>query len=430
MASDRRLRATLAHLLGRPARPGGAPAAGASSVGSIQKLIVVNRGEIAIRIFRAADELGLRTVAVYSADDERALHPQRAHEAVALGSSGPAAYLDVENLIAKAKEVGADAVHPGYGFLSENAAFVRRCEEEGLVFVGPTSDTIALFGDKTQARALAIEHTPEGVLPGTDGAVNADEVRSFFEAQGGAPIMLKAVAGGGGRGMRIVRTADEIEDSYRACSSEAEAAFGQGSVFAERLFERPRHIEIQVVGDGTGSVTHLYERDCSVQRQNQKIVEIAPCPSMSAALRQRITSAAVNLASAVKYRGAGTVEFLVDAELGDDASFAFMEVNPRLQVEHTVTEEITDLDLVQTQLRIAGGDTLASLGLTQEQIPPPSGVAIQARVNMEAMQADGTARPAGGVLTAYTEPGGRRVRVDSCGFAGFRPPHSTAFWPR
>ena len=386
----------------------------------VTKLLVANRGEIAIRVIRAAAGLGIRTVAVYSEDEDRGLHVRAADEAHALTGFGVMAYLDIEQVVAAAVANGCDAVHPGYGFLSENAGFAKRCAESGLTFVGPSVDALALFGDKIRARALAeAEGVP--VLPGTPAEVDAESARAFMASLDGAPVIVKAVAGGGGRGMRVVRDAGEIEDAVKRAQSEAKASFGNGAVYIERLVERARHIEVQVVGDRTGAVIHLGERDCSIQRRHQKLVEIAPSPGLPTGLRDRITAAAVKLAQAAKYESLGTIEFLVDATaLSDDSYFAFIEANPRLQVEHTVTEEVTGIDLVQTQLKIAAGASLADLGLTQERVPAPRGYAIQVRVNMETMAPDGSPRPSGGTLAAFEVPSGPGLRTDTFGYVGYK----------
>ena len=383
-------------------------------------LLVANRGEIAIRVMRAAAELGMRTLAVFSEDDVRSLHTRKADHAQPLRGTGAAAYLDAEQIVALAKRAGCDAIHPGYGFLSENAAFARRCAEEGITFVGPRAETLDLFGDKGQARVLA-ERCGVPVLPGTSGPTSLEQAREFLEALGdGGSVMIKALAGGGGRGMRPVHHVDELADAYTRCRSEAHAAFGLGSVYIEQLIPRARHIEVQVVGDGSGSVSHLWERECSIQRQNQKIIEVAPSPGLPGGLRDRLTAAAVRLAEEVRYESLGTFEFLVDDASGaDQAAFAFNEANPRLQVEHTVTEEVTGIDLVKVQLQLADGRSLAELGLRQADVPEPRGFAMQVRINMETMGTDGVARPAGGTLTAFEVPSGPGLRVDSCGYVGY-----------
>lgn len=384
---------------------------------SLKKLLIANRGEIAIRIARAANEMGIETVAIYAADDANSLHVKSADEAVALNGSGAAAYLDQEQVIAAARQTGCDAVHPGYGFLSENADFARACEAAGLTFVGPRPDALDLFGDKVRARSLA-EESGVPLLPGTNGATSLADARAFMEGLGnGAAVMIKAVSGGGGRGMRPVSRPEDMEEAYARCQSEAKAAFGNDAVYVEQLIQRARHIEVQIVGDGE-TVIDLGERECSLQRRNQKLVEIAPSPTLAGGLRTKITNAAIKLAQAAAYDNIGTFEFLVDAtDESDDALFAFMEANPRLQVEHTVTEEVTGIDLVKTQLRIAAGEKLASLGL--DRTPAPRGYAIQLRINMETMDAKGDTLPSGGKLTSFTPPSGPGIRVDTFGYAGY-----------
>lgn len=380
----------------------------------MKKLLIANRGEIAIRIARTAAEMGIETLAVYSGDDAASLHIRKADQARQLTGTGPAAYLDVKEIIAAAREGGCDAVHPGYGFLSENAAFARACAEAGLIFIGPSPETLELFGDKGRARALAAR-CDVPVLAGTEGGVTLAAARAFLEGLGeGGAIMIKAVAGGGGRGMRPARSPDELSEAFARCASEAQAAFGDGSLYVEEFLPRARHVEVQIVGDGQ-LVSHLWDRECSLQRQRQKVVEIAPAPGLSPEIREQLLEAAVALGRAARYRNLGTVEFLVTED-----RFVFIEANPRLQVEHTVTEEVTGLDLVRVQIELARGRTLAELGLTQAQVPPPRGVAIQARVNLETMSPDGSARPAGGVLSAYEPPSGRGVRVDGFGYDGYR----------
>src|SRR5271166_2135598 len=384
-------------------------------------LLIANRGEIAIRVIRAAAEMGIRTVAVFPDDDSNSLHTRKADEARRLSGTGAAAYLDGEQIIALAKEAGCDAIHPGYGFLSESAGFARRCAIEGITFVGPRAEILELFGDKVQARALA-ERCGVRILRGTSGATSLDDARDFFSSLGaGASMMIKALAGGGGRGMRAVSRLEEIEEAYKRCQSEARASFGRGDVYVEQLMPRARHIEVQIIGDGSGDVSHLWERECSIQRRNQKIVEIAPSPGLAPATRERLTGAAVRMAKEVRYDNLGTFEFLVgaDASAKNDEGFAFIEANPRLQVEHTVTEEVTGVDLVKLQIQLAAGSTLAELGMQQADIPKPRGFAMQVRINMESMRADGGAKPAGGTITAFEAPSGPRVRTDSFAYAGY-----------
>jgi acetyl/propionyl-CoA carboxylase alpha subunit/acetyl-CoA carboxylase carboxyltransferase component len=384
-------------------------------------LLIANRGEIAIRIARAAGELGLATTAVYSRDDAGALHVKAADKAVALDGVGARAYLDIAGLIAAAREASCDAVHPGYGFLSESAAFARACAAAGLTFVGPAPEALDLFGDKAKARALA-QRNGVPVAPGTNGAAGLEEITAFFESlPEGSAMMIKAVAGGGGRGMRVVREASQIAHAYASASREAELAFGSGEVYAERLISRARHIEVQVAGDRTG-VLAIGERDCSIQRRRQKLVEIAPAPNLPDTVRARLWEAAATLAAAARYRNLGTIEFLLDVETN---AFVFIEANARLQVEHTVTEAVTGIDLVETQLRLAAGEALAALGLSDT--PRARGYAIQARVCLETLQPDAEAQPSAGVITAYEPPSGPGVRVDGSGYAGYSA--SLAFDP-
>ncbi len=385
-------------------------------------LLVANRGEIAVRILRAAAELGIRTVAVYSEDDASSLHVRRADDARALVGRGASAYLDAAQIVAVALDAGADAVHPGYGFLSENADFAARCEAAGITFVGPTAEVLSLFGDKVAARALAVR-TGVPVLAGTSSATSVEEAETFLASLGaGSSIMIKALAGGGGRGMRAVERVEDVAEAHERCRSEAQAAFGNGDVYVERRLARARHIEVQVLGDGTGHVSHLGERECSLQRRHQKIVEVAPAPGLAPGLRARLVSDALRMAEAVQYRSLGTFEFLVDADASDrdDATYAFIEANARLQVEHTVTEEVTGVDLVQTQLRLAGGRSLGELGLGLAEVPGPRGFAMQVRINMETMAADGSTRPTGGVITAFEVPTGPGLRTDTFGYVGYR----------
>ncbi len=381
----------------------------------MQKLLIANRGEIAIRIARAAQDLGIETVAVFADDDAASLHVRCADHSVALAGKGVAAYLDMAGLVAAAVDNGCDAVHPGYGFLSENPAFAAAVTEAGLVFVGPGEAPLRRFGDKAAARELAAS-LDIPVLAGSAGTVTLAEAQAFFDAHGAGGIVLKAVAGGGGRGMRVVRDVGELADAYARCASEAKAAFGSDELYVEQFVENARHVEVQIVGDGTGTVLHVWERDCSAQRRHQKLVEIAPSPTLDAALRERLCEQAVRMGAAVAYRGLGTIEFILDTDT--QAAF-FMEANARLQVEHTVTEEVTGIDLVQLQLRLADGVTLDALGMDQAAVPAPRGYAVQLRVNMETMHADGTVKPAGGHLSAFEVPTGPGVRVDGYGYAGY-----------
>ena len=390
---------------------------------NIQTLLVANRGEIAIRVMRTAALLGIRTVTLFSEDDAPSLHTRMADRAVALRGRGAAAYLDADQIVCVAREAGCDAIHPGYGFLSENADFARLCGEENVTFVGPRPELLELFGDKVRARSLAAS-CGVPLLPGTGAATSLEEAREFLVRQDGrAGVMIKAVAGGGGRGMRAVRDPEELAAAYERCRSEARAAFGNGEVYLERLLPRARHIEVQIAGDGSGNVTHFFERECSVQRRNQKVVEMAPCPGMPGPLRDLLVGAALRMGSEARYESLGTFEFLVeggaDSGLQPDSDFAFIEANPRLQVEHTVTEEVTGVDLVRAQLELADGASLAELGLAQSDLPEPRGFAIQVRVNMETMRADGSVRPSGGTLTAFAPPSGPGLRTDSFGYVGY-----------
>jgi acetyl/propionyl-CoA carboxylase alpha subunit/acetyl-CoA carboxylase carboxyltransferase component len=377
----------------------------------LKKLLIANRGEIAIRIAQAAAELGIATVGVFSEDDATSLHVRRVDETVALKGRGAAAYLDIAAVVAAATETRCDAVHPGYGFLAENAGLARDCVEAKVTFVGPTPEQLALFGDKAAARAHA-EKCKVPVLLGTDGAIDVEGAAAFFKKHATSGVALKAIAGGGGRGMRLVRSESEIADAFARASAEAKSAFGNGALYAERLVNRARHIEVQIVGDGEGGIAALGERECTLQRRSQKIVELAPSPNLEPTLRKKIVDAAVAMAEAVKYRSLGTFEFLVDGE-----EFFFIEANPRLQVEHTVTEEVWGVDLVKAQLLLAGGAALSDVGVEDAS---PRGNAIQWRVNMETMTADGSAKPGGGTLSAFEPPSGSGVRVDTYGYAGYR----------
>ena len=386
-----------------------------------EKILIANRGEIALRIVRALQELGIASVAVYADDDAQAPHVQAADSAVALGVTGPAAYLDAAHLIAIARQQGVDAIHPGYGFLSERADFARDCAAAGLVFIGPTPEQLALLGDKAQARALA-QQCGVPLLPGSPGTVTLDEAQAFLAEQGGAGVMLKAVSGGGGRGMRAVHTAAELAGAYERCRSEARAAFGVDGVYVERLMEGARHIEIQLLGDGQ-DVIALGERDCTLQRRFQKLVEVAPSPHLSEALRGQLTGAALTMARQLRYQSLGTFEFLVNPA-DERLPFVFMEANPRLQVEHTITEEVFGVDLVQAQIQLATGRRLSDIGLDPAAPPRPQGFAIQWRINAETLDAQGNATPGSGQLSRFDVPSGPGIRVDTHGHAGATPsPH-------
>ncbi len=397
-----------------------------SAAMTISRVLIATRGEVAIRIARACADLGVYSVAVFSEDDARCLHILRADEARPLRGAGPKAYLDSAQMIEIAREAGCDAIHPGYGFLSESAGFARGCADAGITFIGPLPETLDLFGDKTRARTFA-EAAGVPVLPGSDGSVTLDGARQFFASlTQPAAMMIKAVAGGGGRGMRMVNTASEIDEAYERCASEARTAFGNGDIYVEQVLPRARHIEVQLLGDAGGRVAHLWERDCTVQRRHQKLIEIAPSPWLTPTTRKAILDAAVCLARDGHLRNLCTVEFLVAASAGNDAApFYFIEANPRLQVEHTVTEEVTGVDLVQTQLHLAAGRSLVDLGLDEPEQHVPRGNALQARIYAETIDESGAVRPSAGTLSAFEAPSGRGVRVDTHGYAGYRPP--TAF---
>ena len=388
-----------------------------------QKLLVANRGEIAIRIFRAATELGLRTVAIYSHEDRLSLHRYKADEAWRVGTEGQPlqAYLDIEGILALAKSRGVDAIHPGYGFLSENETFARRCAEEGIVFIGPSPESISRLGDKVSARQLA-QNANVPVVPGTPEPLQSVEEALAFARKVGFPVMLKAAYGGGGRGMRRVFQEDGLKEAYEAAEREARSAFGRGDLFLEKLVVEPRHIEIQILGDEQGNIVHLFERDCSVQRRHQKVVEVAPAIGLNERTRKALYDAALRVAAEAKLYNAATVEFLVDPKVanankkdGDPTGFYFIEVNPRLQVEHTITELVTGIDIVQSQIRIAEGHTLADLGFAKQNGIQCRGAAIQARITTEDPR-KGFA-PDTGRVTAYRSAAGFGIRLD-VGIAG------------
>ncbi|MCB9547380.1 MAG: pyruvate carboxylase [Myxococcales bacterium] len=378
-------------------------------------MLAANRGEIAIRVFRACTELGVRTVAIYSHEDLLSIHRYKADEAFLIGERGRPidAYLDQEAILDLAVERGVDAIHPGYGFLSENEHFARRCAERGVAFIGPPPDVLQVLGDKTTARQLA---TRAGVpvVPGTDGAIDTVEAAAAFAAEHGYPILLKAAFGGGGRGMRIVRSEAELAEAFERAHSEAQSAFGRGALFCEKLIERAKHIEVQILADHHGGVVHLFERDCSVQRRHQKVIEVAPAVDLGEQVRHELYQAALRIASTCGYQGAGTVEFLVT-----DAGWYFIEVNPRLQVEHTVTEEITGRDLVQAQIRIAEGRPLSDplIGIASQSAITRTGFAVQCRITTE--DPERGFLPDTGKILAYRSAAGFGIRLDaSTGGAG------------
>ncbi|CAK1368179.1 unnamed protein product [Cercospora beticola] len=352
-----------------------------SSIMQLNKILVANRGEIPIRIFRTAHELSLQTVAVYSHEDRLSMHRQKADEAYVIGKRGEytpvGAYLAGDAIIKIAKEHGVNMIHPGYGFLSENYEFAKAVEAAGIIWVGPEPKTINDLGDKVSARTLAAK-ADVPTVPGTEGPVAKFEAAKEFTDEYGFPIIIKAAFGGGGRGMRVVWKQEDLKDSFERATSEAKSAFGNGTVFIERFLYRPKHIEVQLLGDNYGNVVHLYERDCSVQRRHQKVVELAPAKDLPQETRDAILNDAVRLAKSANYRNAGTAEFLVDQE----NRHYFIEINPRIQVEHTITEEITGIDIVAAQIQIAAGASLAQLGLTQDRIST-RGFAIQCRITTE-----------------------------------------------
>jgi pyruvate carboxylase len=381
---------------------------------TIKKLMAANRGEIATRIMRAGNELGIRTVGIFSKEDRFTQHRYKADESFLVGKdkSPVGAYLDIPGIISVAKENNIDAIHPGYGFLSENVEFAKQCAKNGITFVGPTPENLERFGDKTAAREIAIENNVP-VVPGTDGPVRTlAEAKAFIDSGVGYPVIIKAAMGGGGRGMRVVTKAEELDESFSRASSEALAAFGDGTVFIERYVAKPRHIEVQILGDGQGNVLHLYHRDCSVQRRHQKVLETAPAVGLPPATEKAIIEDAVRLTKAAKYKNAGTVEFLVDQQ----GRHYFIEVNPRIQVEHVITEEITGIDLVQSQIRIAGGESFKDLGLSQDKIQI-RGHAMQCRVTTEDPSTG--FQPDNGVIEVFRSPGGMGIRLDDGpGFVG------------
>ena len=376
----------------------------------LDKVLVANRSEIALRVVRACRELGVTSVAVYSDADEEALHVRHADEAVNIGPP-PAgkSYLDMEAIIEAAKETGADAVHPGYGFLAENADFAAACRDAGLVFVGPPAEAIEKMGNKSVARRLA-EEADVPVVPGSEESASADEALETAQ-EIGYPIMVKAAAGGGGRGIRVAESEEELRKSVQVAKREAESAFGDGSIYLEKFLAGPRHVEVQVMADHEGNVIHLYERECSMQRRRQKVLEEAPSPGISNEVRERMCDAAVRLAREAGYANAGTVEFLVE---GDE--FYFIEMNTRIQVEHPVTEMLTGVDLVKEQILVASGEPLS---LRQEDVPFV-GHAIEFRVNAE--DPDQDFMPSPGEITSLEVPGGPGVRIDSAIYQGYTIP--------
>ena len=378
----------------------------------VEKVLIANRGEIALRVIRSCRELGIATVAVYSTVDKNALHVQLADEAVCVGDSlSNKSYLNIPNILAAATSRGVDAIHPGYGFLAENDKFAEMCNDHGIIFIGPSPNSIRLMGDKSTAK-----ETMEGVgvptVPGSKGLLE-DVSEAFDLAEDiGYPVIIKATAGGGGRGMRLVESKDTLEKMFKAAQGEAEAAFGNDGLYMEKFIKKPRHVEIQILADRAGNVIHLGERDCSVQRRHQKLLEESPSPAINPILREKMGDAAVAAAKSINYEGAGTVEFLVD----EDENFYFMEMNTRIQVEHPVTEMVTGVDLIAEQIKIASGNELDFL---QGEIKL-NGHAIECRINAE--DPSHNFRPSPGRITGWLPPGGPGVRVDSHVYTGYEIP--------
>ena len=378
----------------------------------IGKVLIANRGEIALRILRSCRELGISTVAVYSTVDRTALHVQLADEAVCVGE-GPSnkSYLNIPNILAAATSRGVDAIHPGYGFLAENDRFAEMCRDHGITFIGPSPHAIRSMGDKSTAKST-MQTVGVPTVPGSEGLLPNPEAAAELASAMGYPVMIKATAGGGGRGMRLVPSPDQLVKLYKAAQGEADAAFGNPGLYMEKFIDRPRHVEVQILADRHGNVVHLGERDCSIQRRHQKLLEEAPSPALDPELRRRMGEAAVAAARSINYEGAGTVEFLLDRSGG----FYFMEMNTRIQVEHPVTEMVTGIDLIAEQLRIAGGEPIS---VRQEDIHM-RGHAIECRINAE--DAQHNFRPAPGRITGWLPPGGPGVRVDSHVYTGYDIP--------
>ena len=378
----------------------------------IGKVLIANRGEIALRILRSCRELGIATVAVYSTVDRNALHVQLADEAVCVGEPASSkSYLNIPNILAAATSRGVDAIHPGYGFLAENDRFAEICRDHGITFVGPSPHAIRSMGDKATAKST-MQRVGVPTVPGSEGLLATPEEAAELAAEMGYPVMIKATAGGGGRGMRLVPGPDQLQSLFKAAQGEAEAAFGNPGLYMEKFIDRPRHVEVQVLADRHGNIVHLGERDCSIQRRHQKLLEEAPSPALDPELRRRMGEAAVAAARSIQYEGAGTVEFLLDRSGG----FYFMEMNTRIQVEHPVTEMVTGIDLIAEQLRIAGGEAISIL---QDDIVL-RGHAIECRINAE--DASHNFRPAPGRITGWLPPGGPGIRVDSHVYTGYEIP--------
>jgi acetyl-CoA carboxylase biotin carboxylase subunit len=377
----------------------------------IQKILIANRGEIALRIIRACREMGIRTVAIYSTADESALHVRFADQKVCVGPPESAqSYRNIPNILSAAEITGAEAIHPGYGFLAENAHFAEACQAAGFIFIGPTPENIAVMGDKAKAKALMMKHGVP-VMPGSDGIVSSEKEAIEAARKVEYPVIVKACAGGGGRGMRVVRKEEELANSFLMAQAEANASFGNDEVYIEKFFLKPRHVEVQILADSHGNVVHLGERDCSIQRRHQKLLEETPSPAVDEALRKTMGAVAVKAAKAAGYVNAGTVEFLVDERL----NFYFMEMNTRIQVEHPITEMVTGIDLIKEQIRVASGDPLP---YKQKDIRI-FGHSIECRINAEDPE---KFVPSPGEITAYHAPGGLGIRVDSAAYARYRVP--------
>ncbi len=378
----------------------------------IGKVLIANRGEIALRILRSCRELGIATVAVYSTVDRTALHVQLADEAVCVGDSPSSkSYLNVPNILAAATSRGVDAIHPGYGFLAENDRFAEICRDHGITFVGPSPHAIRSMGDKSTAKSTMMK-VGVPTVPGSEGLLAGPDEAKILAREMGYPVMIKATAGGGGRGMRLVNAPEDLETLFKAAQGEAEAAFGNAGLYMEKFIDRPRHVEVQVLADKHGNVVHLGERDCSIQRRHQKLLEESPSPALDPELRLRMGEAAIAAAKSINYEGAGTVEFLLDRT----GNFYFMEMNTRIQVEHPVTEMVTGIDLIAEQLRIAGGDEIS---VKQKDIKL-TGHAIECRINAE--DSSHNFRPSPGRITGWLPPGGPGVRVDSHVYTGYDIP--------
>ena len=382
----------------------------------MKKVLIANRGEIAIRIARTCNDLGLKTVGIYSEDDSNSLHLSKVDEAYKIDGKGAQAYLNIKDIIRIAKDSKADAIHPGYGFLSENSLFASSAKRAKIKFIGPNERTLKIFGDKISAKELALSlNIP--VISGTHEKTSVKQAQNFMKSlKNNSSVVIKAISGGGGRGMRVVSKVEDLKESFERAASEAKASFDSPDLYLEEYLKNYRHVEFQIIGDGKGGVSHLHERECSIQRRHQKLIEIAPSPSLNLELKNKMIDASLALAQKLKYEGLATIEFLVNVEKND---YRFIECNPRLQVEHTVTESVLSLDIVKAQIQVASGKTLKQLKLEQKNIPEPKGYAIQSRVNMETIDSKGNANPGGGTFEKFDLPSGPGVRADSYGYAGY-----------